>query len=129
MRAETPGRVGSDGLQLRACRDSWVYITIMHVGKWRVVRILHVKFVSDMENGIPSQEGSDSWVDSNRQVVQKPHKPHAASHGFLALCKAAGRNSIERLCHSRTQLLAIVQSRTAFPCLSVSGRNFGDLVE
>ncbi|KAJ7827808.1 hypothetical protein B0H14DRAFT_3466773 [Mycena olivaceomarginata] len=65
MRAETPGtRAGSDGLQLRACRDSWVYVTIMHAGKWRVVRILHVKFVSDMENGIPSQEDSDSWVNA-----------------------------------------------------------------
>jgi hypothetical protein len=29
----------------------------------------------------------------NRQVVQKPHKPHAASCSFLALCKAAGRIS------------------------------------
>jgi hypothetical protein len=25
-----------------------------------------------------------------REVVQKPHKPHAASRGFWALCKAAG---------------------------------------
>lgn len=31
-----------------------------------------------------------------RQVVQKPHKPHAASCGFLALCKAAGRISVSR---------------------------------
>jgi hypothetical protein len=39
-------------------------------------------------------EGDIDRVWEIRQVVQKLHKPHAASHGFLALCKAAGRISI-----------------------------------
>jgi hypothetical protein len=30
------------------------------------------------------------WAYNIREVVQKPHKPHVASHSFGALCKAAG---------------------------------------
>jgi hypothetical protein len=39
---------------------------------------------------------NEDMAKHNRQVVQKPHKPHAASCGFLALCKAMGRISISR---------------------------------
>jgi hypothetical protein len=36
------------------------------------------------------------WCHGNTQVVQKPLKPHTASRGFSALCKAARRISIFR---------------------------------